>query len=109
MSDDAFKKIFQLFLNTNFSVIVAVGISFAKYVHNFNNSVKGANWMGIGTDNVVKVKTNEKGEMIPEELDKQIQKCINDGKVPLAVNATSGTTVLGAYDDLKALSNVIDD
>ena len=64
--------------------------------------------MGIGTDNVVKVKTNEKGEMIPDELDREIQKCISEGKVPLAVNATSGTTVLGAYDNLKGLSNVID-
>lgn len=68
--------------------------------------LKGANWMGIGTDNVVKVKTDKGGRMIPEELQKSIEKSLSQGKVPLAVNATSGTTVLGAYDDLDAISQV---
>jgi len=68
--------------------------------------LKGANWMGIGTDNVLKVKTDYAGRMIPSELKKSIQMAIDDGKVPLAVNATSGTTVLGAYDDLSSLAEV---
>ncbi len=68
--------------------------------------VKGANWLGFGVENVVKVKTNDRGEMIPEELDKCIENVIKEGKVPLAVNATCGTTVLGGYDDLEAISGV---
>lgn len=68
--------------------------------------LKGANWMGIGTSNVIKVKTDEGGRMIPEELNKAIEETVRSGKTPLAVNATAGTTVLGAYDDLKALSEV---
>merc|ERR1719370_185412 len=31
--------------------------------------VKGANWMGLGVDNVVKVKTDSGGRMIPAELE----------------------------------------
>lgn len=68
--------------------------------------LKGANWMGVGANNVIKVKTDQGGRMIPEELKKAIEKAISEGKAPLAVNATSGTTVLGAYDDLQALSEV---
>ena len=42
--------------------------------------------MGIGTDNVLKVKTDYAGRMIPSELKKSIQMAIDDGKVPLAGN-----------------------
>ena len=56
--------------------------------------------MGLGTDNVIKIKTDSAGRMIPEELDLAINKTLEEGKVPMMVNATSGTTVCGAYDDL---------
>ncbi len=42
---------------------------------------KGANWLGIGTENVVKVKTDDNGRMIPEELENEIQKTLLNGKV----------------------------
>jgi hypothetical protein len=38
--------------------------------------------------------------MIPEELESEIRKSIRDGKTPMMVNATAGSTVCGAYDDL---------
>ena len=56
--------------------------------------------MGLGTDNVIKIKTDSTGRMIPEELKLAINKTLEEGKVPMMVNATSGTTVCGAYDDL---------
>ena len=56
--------------------------------------------MGLGTDNVIKIKTDSAGRMIPEELELAIIKTLEEGKVPMLVNATSGTTVCGAYDDL---------
>ena len=71
--------------------------------------LKGANWLGIGTDNVVKVKTDQSGCMIPQALEEAIKKVEEEGKVPLAVNATSGTTVLGAYDDLAAIGKICHD
>ena len=56
--------------------------------------------MGLGTDNVIKIRTDSAGRMIPEELELAINKTLEEGKVPMMVNATSGTTVCGAYDDL---------
>merc|ERR1712156_1389304 len=68
--------------------------------------VKGANWLGMGVDNVVKVLTDSGGRMIPDELDKALDNVKAGGRVPFFVNATSGSTVLGAYDDLEALAEV---
>ena len=44
--------------------------------------------------------------MIPAELEKCILKAQSEDKSPYFVNATSGSTVLGAYDDLDALADV---
>ena len=44
--------------------------------------------------------------MIPEELGQCIERAKSQGKAPFFVNATSGSTVLGAYDDLTALAEV---
>lgn len=62
--------------------------------------------MGVGLENVVKVKTNRFGQMIPGELEMAIKQSKSEGKIPLVVNATAGTTVLGAFDDLLAISEV---
>ena len=56
--------------------------------------------LGLGTENVIKIRTDSSGRMIPEELEAAIRKSVDEGKVPMMVNATSGTTVCGAYDDL---------
>ena len=61
---------------------------------------------GMGTDHVVKVKSDTRGRMIPEHLDEQIQKTLSKNQVPLMVNATVGTTVLCAIDPLKELGEV---
>jgi len=68
--------------------------------------VKGANMLGLGVENVVKVRTDEGGRMIPEELDKSIKQVRSEGRLPFFVNATSGSTVLGAYDELDKLAEV---
>ena len=44
--------------------------------------------------------------MIPEELETEIEKCLERGHVPFMVNATCGTTVLGAYDPLESLADI---
>ncbi|NWV29898.1 CSAD decarboxylase, partial [Origma solitaria] len=92
---------------------------------------KGASLLGIGTDNVHLVRTDERwvlgdpggpgvggppmspslslplrGKMIPEELEKEIQRVKAEGSEPLFVCATSGTTVLGAFDPLDAIADV---
>jgi len=67
---------------------------------------KAANWLGFGLDNVVKVSTDKNGAMIVSDLEKCIQNVRLEGKCPLIVNATAGTTVLGAFDDLEEISKV---
>ncbi|CAG0887599.1 unnamed protein product [Cyprideis torosa] len=68
--------------------------------------LKAAHWLGFGTENVIKVKTDLWGTMIPEELEKEIVKSQERGEKPLMVSATSGTTVLGAFDPLDKLADI---
>lgn len=67
---------------------------------------KGAAFLGIGTDNVFLVHTDERGKMIPEELEKEIERAKGEGAVPFFVSATCGTTVLGAFDPLGSVADV---
>ncbi|TXE18823.1 cysteine synthase [Psychroserpens burtonensis] len=67
---------------------------------------KNASFIGVGRDQVRRVKTNDKGEMLAADLDQQISKDIEQGYQPFFVNATAGTTVLGAFDDVERLSKV---
>lgn len=66
--------------------------------------MKAAHWLGFGTDCVRIVKTDERGAMIIEELNKAIEEEINANNFPLLVNATAGTTVLGAIDDIESIA-----
>jgi glutamate/tyrosine decarboxylase-like PLP-dependent enzyme len=65
-----------------------------------------ANVIGIGTNNVIKVKSDEYGKMIPIELENEIIKSLNKHETPFFVGATCATTLLGAYDPLEALSKI---
>ncbi|XP_038642244.1 cysteine sulfinic acid decarboxylase [Scyliorhinus canicula] len=68
--------------------------------------MKGAALQGLGTDNVYVVKTDERGRMIPKELEKEISAAKSKGVVPLMVCATSGTTVFGAFDSLPEIADI---
>jgi glutamate/tyrosine decarboxylase-like PLP-dependent enzyme len=67
---------------------------------------KNAGMLGIGRDNVHKVPVDQVGRMIPAELDKAIERDIAEGSTPLMVITTSGTTVMGAFDQIRPLSKV---
>uniref|UniRef100_A0A7M5XDJ4 Glutamate decarboxylase n=2 Tax=Clytia hemisphaerica TaxID=252671 RepID=A0A7M5XDJ4_9CNID len=70
---------------------------------------KGAALCGIGTKNVVKIRTNDvTGKMIAEDLDEKIQQSIAKGEQPMMVVATAGTTVGGAYDPINQIADVTD-
>ncbi|CAF1110951.1 unnamed protein product [Didymodactylos carnosus] len=66
---------------------------------------KGAMVMGIGLDQVIKIKAPE-GKMDPEELEEKIKKSLQDGHQPFFVNCTAGTTVLGAFDNINEISKI---
>jgi len=67
---------------------------------------KGANLLGIGMNNVIKVKTNEKGVLIPAELEKEIKNSIERNEIPFFAAATTGTTLLGAYDPIPEMYKI---
>lgn len=67
---------------------------------------KNAALTGIGRGQVRKIKTNTKGEMLATHLNETITEDIANGYIPFFVNATAGTTVLGAFDDITAISKV---
>ncbi|HXH74130.1 MAG TPA: pyridoxal-dependent decarboxylase [Bacteriovoracaceae bacterium] len=67
---------------------------------------KAANITGIGTQNLILVPANAKGEMIPEELERIIRTDLSDGFTPIMVGATAGTTVMGAFDPIPEISRI---
>jgi len=69
---------------------------------------KAANITGIGTQNLVQVPANEKGEMIPEELERILSADLKEGYVPIMVGATFGTTVMGAFDPIFRIAKICD-
>lgn len=67
---------------------------------------KASHWLGIGVDNVVTVKTDEFGSMSIVDLIACIERVLSENRQPFFVNATAGTTVLGAFDNLSATADV---
>lgn len=61
---------------------------------------------GLGTDNCVSVPSDEHGRMITSELERLILQRKSKGHVPFFVNATAGTTVLGAFDNLTEIADI---
>lgn len=62
--------------------------------------------LGLGLDNLVYVDADERGRMDPAALEKAIRADLDAGHQPMMVNATAGTTVLGAFDPLDELADV---
>ncbi len=65
-----------------------------------------ANVLGIGAKNVIKVKADHLGRMIPSELEKAIQDSLAKGEKPFFVTATCATTLLGAYDPIDEMAEI---
>ena len=62
--------------------------------------------MGIGLDNVVSIPVDSGGRMIVAALEEAIVAARAAGKNPFYVNATAGTTVLGAFDPFVQVSEI---
>jgi glutamate/tyrosine decarboxylase-like PLP-dependent enzyme len=68
--------------------------------------LKGAVFMGFGKDSIVKIDTNEKGEIIIDSLLAAIEKEKQNARVPLMLVGVAGTTFSGVYDDLETLADI---
>ena len=67
---------------------------------------KAANILGLGIGNVKKVRADDEGRMIPEDLKVSISESLDSGELPFFVGATAGTTVKGAYDPFEEISAI---
>ncbi|NXO02273.1 GADL1 decarboxylase, partial [Rhinopomastus cyanomelas] len=67
---------------------------------------KAASFLGIGTENVCFIRTDGRGKMMPEELEREVQRARSEGSTPFLVCATAGTTVLGAFDPLDEVADI---
>ncbi len=61
---------------------------------------------GFGIDNLVKIETDKEYAMIPELLEKAIQKDMTNGFTPLCVVSTIGTTSSTANDPIEAIGKI---
>jgi sulfinoalanine decarboxylase/sulfinoalanine decarboxylase/aspartate 1-decarboxylase len=71
----------------------------------YSNS-KNASFAGIGRNNIRYIEADSFGRMIPEKLEKQVIKDLSEGYIPTYVNATAGTTVLGAFDPFDEIADI---
>ncbi|KAJ2891152.1 Glutamate decarboxylase 2, partial [Coemansia aciculifera] len=70
---------------------------------------KAAVAAGIGLDNVVSVPTDAAGRMDAQQLRALVEQAEAGGGAPFFVNATAGTTVLGAFDPIDDIADVCAD
>lgn len=76
---------------------------------------KAALACGMGLDSVVKVQTTDTGAMDMQDLDRILTEALlnKEGKeglvagYPFFLNATSGTTILRAFDDLAGIADIV--
>lgn len=73
-------------------------------VESHYSTPKNAAFAGVGRDNVRKIPTDKEGRMDMEALHKSIEADLEEGLHPILINCTAGTTVLGAFDDIRAAS-----
>ena len=76
----------------------------SEHVH---SSIDKAIWIaGIGSDNLMRVKTTSHHAMDPSALEAAIRADQEAGYVPAGVIASVGGTSVGGSDDLRAVTNV---
>ncbi|CDH57037.1 glutamate decarboxylase [Lichtheimia corymbifera JMRC:FSU:9682] len=67
---------------------------------------KAALVLGLGTDSIVKVPTDERSRMRVDVLERLINESIARGETPFFINATAGTTVMGGFDPIRSISSI---
>ncbi len=67
---------------------------------------KNAAFAGVGRDNIRYIKTDEKGRICADDFKNQVEQDIANGFTPFYINATAGTTVLCAFDNVAKLAPI---
>ncbi|MEV4776880.1 pyridoxal phosphate-dependent decarboxylase family protein [Microbacterium sp. LWH12-1.2] len=69
---------------------------------------KSALLLGLADDAVIEVADDGEGRMLPSALDAAIDAATAEGRVPMAVVATGGTTDRGVIDPIMRIADVCD-
>lgn len=67
---------------------------------------KNAAFAGIGRNNMRKIKNDAHGRMSVSHLKTAIEQDLKEGYLPTMINATAGTTVIGAFDPIREIAAV---
>ena len=67
---------------------------------------RAVNILGIGSDNLIAIKSDDQGRICPKSLTQAIDKDASEGRTPFFIGLTAGTTVVGAYDPVKICSEI---
>ncbi|MFF4471034.1 lysine decarboxylase DesA [Streptomyces sp. NPDC001599] len=78
---------------------------FASEVSHFSVK-KSAKLLGLGPDAVVSVPVDRDKRMQTVALARELERCVKDGLVPMAVVATGGTTDFGSIDPLPEIAGL---
>ncbi|MEU6368220.1 lysine decarboxylase DesA [Streptomyces sp. NPDC046931] len=78
---------------------------FASEVSHFSVK-KSAKLLGLGADSVVAVPVGADQRMQTVTLAHELERCLQDGLIPMAVVATAGTTDFGSIDPLPEIAEL---
>lgn len=97
--------------NTLYPDTKTSGVGLCKFVlftsvHGHYSLEKAAQMCGFGSSAVISIPVDSQGCMIPTALEQAITRAKASNQTPFFVNATAGTTVLGSYDPIPALSSI---
>ena len=70
------------------------------------SNAKNVSFAGIGRNNIRYIQADSRGQMIPAKLEEKIIEDLSNGFIPTYVNATAGTTVLGAFDPIDEIADI---
>lgn len=74
---------------------------------NAHYSIKRAmNILGLGQDQLLEIKTDNRGIIRVEDLSQKITESKKAGQSPFMIISTAGSTVEGAYDDIKEIGEI---
>ncbi len=62
--------------------------------------------LGLGTDGVVQIGQDRYGRMRPDALAYEVKKARAEGRQPMMVVATAGSTVLGTFDPIAEVAEI---
>lgn len=96
----AFKSVKQSIVGLNFKPVILA----SEVAH--TSLQKAAMILGLGTEAVIYIKTNENSQLDVGDLVTKIKKCKLENKYPFCVVATAGTTVTGSIDNLIEINKI---